>query len=286
MFSVGEIRGIPGEFYGLAPNFFTIGEHTCRIHFTKEKIISEDEAYSAKPSDLIKLPEQAGVGLSVGEIRGAPGSHTAKSAKVSVWFEQSFWNGDSHIHAIFTQTPHINEDGTTANCHACGAVIGVVTYKQANGKWEFISMQPEFAELGRWGYAPNADKLKLLRLAPGNVAVLIHETSLNQEIYTSWIDLFAFSKSQWRNLSPKGVVVDYEDCSDLLPSKEHEKELGRCWRYKGKVSLRAGKYPEYPDLLITQTGIERGKNKKKVAPVSRVITYIFDGEKYIESKAN
>lgn len=208
-----------------------------------------------------------------------------KFGSTSLWFEQSFWDGKNQIHAIFTETPRLNEDGTVVSCHVCGTTIGVVTYKQVAGQWEFISMQPELTEYGQWGSAPEVKQAELLQLAPDNVALLIHETSLNQGYYTSWINLLAYSKNKWQDLSSVGMgEVNDGDCSDPPPSNKNEEDYGRCWSYKGKVSMKAGKNLQYPDLLITQTGTERGEDKMHVAPVNRVITYIFNGEKYIDPK--
>ncbi len=39
-FSFSELGDNPGNYYGLAPNPFTVGDHACRIYFTKEKILS------------------------------------------------------------------------------------------------------------------------------------------------------------------------------------------------------------------------------------------------------
>lgn len=210
-----------------------------------------------------------------------------KFEPTSLWFEQSLRNDKNQIHAIFTQTTRVNENGISETCHGCGAVIGVVTYTKVNGKWEFASMQPEIAELGQWGGAPEVKQAKVLQLAPDNVALLIHETSLNQGYYTSWIDLLAYSNNKWKNLiSVEMGVINDGDCSNPPPLNKNEEDYGRCWSYKGKVSMKAGNNPKYPDLLITQIGTKGGEDKMQVVPVNRVITYIFNGEKYIASKAN
>lgn len=265
-FRVSEMD-IPGNYFGSALNPFTLGEHACKIYFTKEKIISRNEAFSQIPTTK---------------------TNTASiwSDTASFWFEQSFWDGDSHIHAIFTQTPRVDNKGTAYDCHVCGVMVGVVTYKQVNGKWEFISMQPEIAELGQWGHAPEVKQAEILQLAPDNVALLINERDSGQGYYGESINFIAYAKNKWHDL---GFVHTGEgisgNCSDTPPSNKNEEVFGRCWSYKGKVSIKTGSNSEYPDLLVTLTGTEAGKDELHTVPVKRVITYVFNGEKYVESKA-
>lgn len=210
---------------------------------------------------------------------------TERLGSASIWFEQSFDDGDSQVHAIFTKTPHINEDGTALDCHACGVVIGVITYKQVAGKWEFISMQPSLAELGQWGNVPDNKPAEILRLAPDNLALFINERDGNQGQYEEWMSLLAFSKNNWLNLG--SIKTGEEDSRSCLKSSQLGKDNldgKRCWSYKGKVSTKAGSNAEYPELQVTLTGTNRRGDTLYVVPANQVITYIFNGKKYIESK--
>jgi hypothetical protein len=74
-------------------------------------------------------------------------------------------------------------------------------------------------------------------------------------------------------------------CSDPPPLNKDTEDFGRCWSYKGEISIKTRNKSEYPDLLVSLTGTEQGKDKMHVIPVNRVVKYVFNGEKYIESTA-
>lgn len=210
-----------------------------------------------------------------------------KYGSTSLWFEQSFWDGKNKMHAIFTETPRLNEDGTVVSCHVCGTTIGVVTYKQVAGQWEFISIYPKVAELGQWGSAPEVQKAKVLQLASDNVALLIRESERHQGYYGEGIHLLAYSKNNWHHLGYVGTEDNNSGtCYDTPHPSKNDMDFGlnRCWGYKGEVSIKTGDNSKYPDLLVTETGTEESEDALRLVPVNRVITYIFNGEKYIDPK--
>lgn len=201
------------------------------------------------------------------------------------WFEQSFWDGNNQIYATFTQTPYIDDAGEKVNCRDCGVVIGVVTYKQVDGQWEFISVQPKIADFfGQWGEAPDVKKAKMLRLAPDTVALLIKERATRQQGYggVERMNLLAYSNDNWHYLGDVGTGDDNGEAC-----KEEDKSWWQqCWSNKGKISIKAGKSSKYPDLLVTFTGTKAGKDRFHVAPANNQVTYVFNGKEYIEAERN
>ncbi|MCK4493209.1 MAG: hypothetical protein KAU26_04090, partial [Methylococcales bacterium] len=109
-----------------------------------------------------------------------------KDNLASLWFEQSFDDGVHQYHTIFIKT-QIVEDTSIKNkisdedlseedvygSHADAPLISAVVYKQVNEKWEVASKQKNIGVFGSWGNAPKIKQAQLLKLAKGNMALLL-----------------------------------------------------------------------------------------------------------------
>lgn len=213
---------------------------------------------------LIALKELYGVTDPSGKVK------SASNKQSSIWFEQSFKDGNDNLHVVFIKTQSLDEQGEIDGCHGCSAEIGAVTYKQANDNWQLISKQQKITEIGSYGDAPAITQAEILQLSSDKIAFLIEDGYSNQGQTDSGKDLLVFSKNNWRDI---GVVITDSDDSGNC----EEGDVKHCFSYEGKISVISGN-KEYPDLLVTKTGTEKN-GKGNVIPAKNSV-YVFNGNSY------
>ncbi len=227
-----------------------------------------------------------------------------KDNLASLWFEQSFDDGVHQYHTIFIKT-QIVEDKTIKvkegidevvntqaddedleedvyGGHADAPEISSVVYKQVNGKWEVASKQKNIGTFGSWGNAPKIKKAQLLKLAKGNMALLLG-ISYSGQGYTHYgKSVFSYYENEWVQVgylqtggNNAGVCDDEsEDIDELLLA---------CWSFKGKVNLAENKdaLDDFPDIIVNRTGTMMGGENGRVIKVKDSL-YGYNGEEYLE----
>lgn len=225
------------------------------------------------PSNATALHDMFGVTDPSGKIK------TAYDKLTSLWFEQSFKDGDDNLHVKFYKTQSLDEEGKPMDSHATSVDVGAITYKQIAGQWQVISKQTKFGEFGQWGDAPEA-KARILQLSPGVVALMVDDGNGMGGYNVEGKTLIAFSKGSWRDV---GFVETGNDnsgaCDETPPLAGEEWVIGPCYSSKGIISVATGSTSEYPDLLVTRTGTQQNEHGGPIVPAENV-TYIFKDGKY------
>lgn len=231
------------------------------------------------PDHATALEELFGISDSNGKAR------ISTNELSSIWFEQSFKLGSDDLHVIFMKTQEIDpQSGAIVKTHAQGVKVGSITYKQVDGDWQVISKQPKFGDFGEWGDAPEVKQAEILQLSPDNIAFMIETGGGMGGFFESGKALFAYSKNNWRDLGYVQTDGDNSGACDGASEPAPSDKGGSipCWRYTGTLSIVPGKNIDYPDLLVTRTGTESGEDGVSIVPAKNV-TYIFNGEKYVDS---
>ena len=196
---------------------------------------------------------------------------TAKDKLSSVWFEQSFQDGNDKAHVIFIKTQSLI-NGEISECYACSAEIGAVTYKQKNDKWQIVSKQRKIGDIGHRGDAPRTTQAEILQLLPDKFVFMIGYSDSHQGFDYDGKQLLDFSKNNWRLI---GFVYTAENNESACAADDTH-----CYNYEGKISVVSGN-KEYPDLLVTKTGTEEEykEDKTNVIPAKNAV-YVFNGDYY------
>jgi hypothetical protein len=234
---------------------------------------------SVTPDHAIALEDLFGVTDSNGKVR------ISTNELSSIWFEQSFKLGSDELHVIFMKTQEVDpQSGAIVKTHAQGVKVGSITYKQVDGDWQVISKQPKFGDFGEWGDAPEVEQAEILQLSPDNIAFMIETGGGMGGFFESGKALFAYSKNNWRDLGYVQTDGDNSGACDGASEPVPSDKDGSipCWRYTGTLSIVPGKNIDYPDLLVTRTGTESGEDGVSIVP-AKSVTYIFNGEKYVDS---
>jgi len=234
---------------------------------------------SATPDHTTALKELFGVTDPSGKVR------ISANELSSIWFEQSFNVGTDTLHVIFTKTQEVDpQTGAVIDAHAQGVKVGAITYKQVDDDWQVISKQAKFGDFGEWGDAPAVAQAEMLQLSPDNIAFMIETGGGMGGFFESGKALFAYSKNGWRDLGYVQTDADNSGACDESAEQASFDGGGSipCWSYTGTISTVPGKNAEYPDLLVTRTGTESGEDGVSIKPAKNV-TYIFNGEKYVDS---
>ncbi len=219
-----------------------------------------------EPLWMNALQELFGVTDASGKIK------TASDKLSSIWFEQSFQNGKDNNHVIFIKSQPIDNAGNIDDCHACGVLIGQVSYKQMNGAWKIISKQKDFTKIGSYGDAPNITQAKILQISSDKNIFLIHDSYMVMGEASEWEELFLFSKNSWHHIGGISAIIDNS------ASMECNDDNKKCINYEGKVSVIPSN-KEYPDILVTKTGTDFNRDKDK-AILAKNDVYVFNGKKY------
>lgn len=251
--------------------FYNRGDGQNSVFFSHES--------SATPDYASALEELFGVAESSGEVR------ISANELSSIWFGQAFRWGDDEFYVIFTKTQEVDpQSGAIVKAHAQGIKVGAITYKQVDDDWQVISKQPKFGDFGEWGDAPEVAQAEIFQLSPDNIAFMIETGGGMGGFFESGKALFGYSKNGWSDLGY--VQTDANNSGACDESAEQasadESDSIPCWSYTGTISTVSGTNAEYPDLLVTRTGTESGEDGVSIKPVENV-TYIFNGEKYVDS---
>lgn len=201
----------------------------------------------------------------------------------SVWFEQSFNDGEQEYHVVFIKNQMVDPDTHEIyGSHADAPVISAVVYKQVNGKWELASKQAEIGAFGSWGDAPEVEKAQILTLSKGNIAFLLDIGYSGQGYTNSGKSIFAYRNNQWSQL---GYLQTGGDNSGVCDDEAKDDFMPPCWTFEGSISLaKSGANPDYPDLQVTRTGTMEDEDGK-IVPVENSV-YSFNGEEYQEAGMN
>lgn len=233
------------------------------------------QSLSAVPDHTAALNELFGIPDSNGKVR------ISANELSSIWFEQSFSLGNDEFYVIFTKTQEIDpQSGAIVEAHVQGVKVGAITYKQVDGQWQAVSKQPKFGDFGEWGDVPEVKQAEIFQLSPENIAFMLDAGGGMGGFFESGKALFAYSKNSWRDLGYVQTDADNSGACDEASSDEGGSMP--CWRYTGTISIVPGENAEYPDLLVTRTGTESGENGVSIVPAKNV-TYVFNGEKYIDA---
>jgi hypothetical protein len=204
----------------------------------------------------------------------------------SLWFEQSFEQNKNKFHAVFIKTQNIDPDSKEVMAsHADSASISVVVYQWVAKQWQLFSKQTNVGNFGSWGDVPETKQVKTLQLSPDNIAFLIDSGSTGQGYTEDGKGLFSYNPKNktWKDLGFVQTGGDNAGACDDSPQPA-DSMLSACWKFSGEITLtKAGKNPDFPDLLVKQKGTTSDDNNKIVLVSDRL--YIFNGEQYVEAEA-
>lgn len=192
--------------------------------------------------------------------------NSGKNELSSPWLEQSFPYDNDSFHSIFIQT--IDKYGDPGN-----GIIGAVNYKEVNGKWIIVSKQKNigFTDVASWDAEPELPLVlsKIIQLSSDKSIFFLEDKSKDQKKFD--VGLFILSNNNWRYV---GLIRNSKNNSNGCESDS----IYKCF----KISvIKSNK--EYPDLLVTKTGMEID-NKEDIVPAKNDI-YVFNGKTY-EIKEN
>lgn len=252
---------------GLAVFYWTSG----RVPVTSTSLV-EESASKAAPSEA-KIPSAShkvtppDSQIAVDIIR--QGRKGSEADVTKLWFQRSFTLGGEQYHVVFTQTPQVDSAlGTIEECHACGVMVGAVTYKLVSNRWELLSTQGKFLVTGAYGEAPAVAAPEFLELSSENGVILISVGSSQGGYAEMGKILYGFSSPQWRVLGSLGTGSSNGGACDPRDSQRP------CYDYEGTISVAGGKAKDFPDLVVTYQGSDE---EGRTPPPER---YRFDGKEY------
>lgn len=189
----------------------------------------------------------------------------------SIWFEQSFQNGNNNLRVIFTKTQPLESNGEIDVCHVCSAEIGAVTYKKVNEGWQVLSKQ-QIGDIGSWGDAPTVTQAEILQISSDKLAFLISYGDIHQGFEETAKYVFLFNNDKWQNLG----LFKTGESNEAMPLCGDEY---KCWNYQGNISLLTEK-KEYFELLVTNKGTEQDDKDNIVPAKNDIYHFIFNGKEY------
>lgn len=210
-------------------------------------------------------------------------------ARTRVWFQQDINEGKSNYKAIFFATKG-------SGCHACQAMISVVTFLVNDGSADLTSAQPDFAQMGAWGNVEDLDKaIYLWKIKPGINSVMMERSDNGELLYIpesdggQGITDHALSILNFRPLSGwryVGFVPTGEDNSgtcDETGNIQDNAAAQPCYQWSGQLAVMPTNEHGLPIILIKANGTTYDLSASTLKIVKAPdLTFSFNGEKYIQ----
>lgn len=175
--------------------------------------------------------------------------------------------GKERIYLVTTTVPE------GADCHACPAAIGVLTFTHNGDRWDLNLADKVVTRMGSYGEAPTPALLKVgpekyvLSFSPGDLGQGI---TSNSEILIGEIN------------NKLGMLLELHDIAGDNGGNCGD-DLGPCWEFTSKFDYLPGKNPDFYDIKVTYSGTKWSETEdKKVEPNNKVQTFTLVKDKYEE----
>ncbi len=164
------------------------------------------------------------------------------------------------------------------DCHACGAKISAVVYRQTDKNWEPIGAGKEFAEIGGWGDAVNSKPIRIIsNLASKTTAFLVDGGGSGQGYTNTGKTILAMVVDQWKPLGFIDLYGDNAGACDDKPTINPDTAPPLCWSYEGKLSVLETNSGGFRDILVTRTGTTAGRGRDPLPAANVIYRYTKEG---------
>lgn len=192
------------------------------------------------------------------------GMHTTDNEVTTLWLSKEFKFENELYHAYFFQRQESDE---RQRCHACAAILDIVTYKKSTDGWKEVSVQKQFDTIGSWGRAPNAEEIIYKHLSPTVYSLFVVDGYTAQGSSFNWADIISFTNNRWSNRG------------SIKLGGSHYGSGSVNYSYDGTINIKEGSDVQYPDISVMMTGTMPANDYKTTRPAIS-LNYQFNGEKY------
>ncbi len=119
---------------------------------------------------------------------------SGKNGLVKVIFSEEYREGNDTKRILLTQTQLADE---VNDCHACGILLGAITFVRVGDKWRIESDNRYLDVMGAYGVPP---ELAWVNLGKNTHAISVKMTDIHQGIISGYIGIFKLRDSGWEHI--------------------------------------------------------------------------------------
>ena len=187
---------------------------------------------------------------------------------VTAAFDEHYTEGGKEKYIVVTKTVPAEQDFT---CHACGPIVGVISFVRNTGKWVIESESKFVTTSGAWGELP---EVKLIRLGTDKHGLRFDGSDMAQGYQTDYIFIVANFTNKFKEIF---TLTTREDATGAC---ESDKQNADCnWKYSTTVDLVGRGGADFYDIRTVKTGTHKEEENGKISAVNETAIYTFKRNK-------
>jgi hypothetical protein len=169
-----------------------------------------------------------------------------------------------------------SEQSQMGACHACSPQVGVAVLHQSDGRWVYDFGTQSVGTIGVWGASPTDISVLNLGTQEG---LLLRQSTMHQGL-EHWADLLLIERNSVDDVGGFGLGGNNGSCDQPVTKDS----TSPCIEDRVKLSVipRRGALSE---IRLEKIGTDFDPIGVRSVKVHQLITYRFDGKRYIESSS-